>query len=215
MAAQAAWAAVAAALGTLAWSVGIRWAAALAENQPAAAPTRGDRAWRWTVVVALAAASFGVLAARSGDPWHPAAAVTLAAVLLLIAVVDGRTRLIPLAAVAALAVVGSAIAAAEQALPDALLGGAAGGGLFLGLWLTARPLAKRGGEEPLGSGDVLLAAAIGLSVGWPDVLRALFLGALAGAVWSAALLATGKQQPGDAIPYGVFLCLGAAVALLG
>ena len=66
----------------------------------------------------------------------------------------------------------------------------------------------------MGLGDVKLAALIGLVVGFPLVLLALFLSfVLGGAVGAAALLAR-RAGMKDALPFAPFLAAGAMVALL-
>lgn len=88
-----------------------------------------------------------------------------------------------------------------------LLGMAAG---FLVPLLLA--LISRGG---MGGGDVKLMAAIGFWLGFPDVLYALFAGALLGSVVGAALIAGGKKKRKEPIPFGPFLVLGLLVIFFG
>jgi leader peptidase (prepilin peptidase)/N-methyltransferase len=70
------------------------------------------------------------------------------------------------------------------------------------------------GETAMGGGDVKLALFIGLAVGWPEVLVALFVAFLTGGLASAMLLLTGKKRFGDTVPLGPFLSIGAIIALL-
>ena len=96
--------------------------------------------------------------------------------------------------------------AAGPGPPQALWGGAVGLALLL-LIVLVYP----GG---MGLGDVKLAALIGLVVGFPLVLLALFLSfVLGGAVGAAALLAR-RAGMKDALPFAPFLAAGAMVALL-
>jgi leader peptidase (prepilin peptidase) / N-methyltransferase len=69
-------------------------------------------------------------------------------------------------------------------------------------------------QEALGFGDVKLAAFIGLVVGWPAVIQTLMLAALFGAAVSVLLLGLGSATRATFIPYGVFLAVGAVLALL-
>ena len=70
----------------------------------------------------------------------------------------------------------------------------------------------------LGFGDVLLAAALGLMVAWPEILDALVIAILAAGgyslVYLLVMLARGRYQAGTAIPYAPFLILGALSSLL-
>ena len=92
-------------------------------------------------------------------------------------------------------------------LAQALLGGLSGFAIFL---LIA--LAKPGG---MGMGDVKLAGLIGLVIGFPGVLLALFMGIMVGGVGALALLLSRRAQRGSYLPYAPFLVTGALVALLG
>ena len=91
-------------------------------------------------------------------------------------------------------------------LAQALLGGASGFAIFL-LIALARP----GG---MGMGDVKLAGLIGLVIGFPGVLVALFIGIMAGGVGALVLLLSRRVQRGSYLPYAPFLVTGALIALL-
>jgi len=97
-------------------------------------------------------------------------------------------------------------------LLDGVLGALLGAGIFLGLYWLGRLVYR--GREPMGSGDITIAAMIGAMVGPQQVLVALFLGALVVAAVSAVLLATRRARGGDFIPYGAGLCIGALLVLL-
>ncbi len=188
-----------------------RWAAALAGaascERPPSAPT----------VAVCAAAGFGfgsALGMRGADIVAVGWALVVAAPLVLVALIDLRTRLIPLAAVAAVGVLGLARAAAEDALVASAIGMLVGAAIFALLWAAALPLRARAGTTPFGMGDVLLAAGIGAVAGWPSVLPTLFLGAVFGAFGAIALLASRSARATDAIPYGVFLGAAAILAEL-
>lgn len=71
-------------------------------------------------------------------------------------------------------------------------------------------MATRGG---VGGGDIKLVAVIGLFLGWPWALLAVFLGALAGGVPALALLLTGRKKRKDPLPFGPFLALGTMAAV--
>lgn len=70
---------------------------------------------------------------------------------------------------------------------------------------------SRGG---MGLGDVKMAALMGIMLGYPSVLVAIFLAILAGGLTAIGLLATRKKGRKQAIPFGPFLALGAMLALL-
>lgn len=69
----------------------------------------------------------------------------------------------------------------------------------------------------MGFGDVRLAAVIGVYTGWLSFLHvflAVFLGFAAAALVGVALLITRRKGRKDAVPFGPFLALGAAAAVL-
>jgi len=82
-----------------------------------------------------------------------------------------------------------------------LLGGALGL-LILGVIFFV----SRG--RAMGMGDVKLAGAMGLILGWPDIVLALMLGFLVGGAWGAVLLILGKGKMKTLVPFGPFLVAG-------
>jgi leader peptidase (prepilin peptidase)/N-methyltransferase len=67
----------------------------------------------------------------------------------------------------------------------------------------------------IGGGDAMLAAFIGLIAGFPRGLQALSWGALLAGVFALGLLLSRRGTWNTLIPYGPFLALGGALALLG
>lgn len=64
----------------------------------------------------------------------------------------------------------------------------------------------------MGLGDVKLMLPLGLVLGWPKILVALFLAVSSGSIVGVALLMTDKKTLGSPLPFGCFLALGALVA---
>lgn len=179
-----------------------------AEEKGAFLPARG--------ALLLAGVTFvAVLAVAWGQPLAPptlARAVWTAA-LAVIFVVDLRVRYIldvftgPLAL---LALVAAAL------WPHPTLGEAVGGALIgfvvfalfygLGLLLFRRPA--------IGLGDVKLAALLGLMVGAPYVVNAIFVGAVVGGIASVLLILHQRIKLGDMPAYGTYMALGGYAALL-
>lgn len=134
----------------------------------------------------------------------------------LITIVDLRTYLIPnrvlyptLFATLAL----FAIAAIAVDRPDRLasaLMGMVGGQIFFFIVWRIQP---RG----FGYGDVRLGGLVGLATGWLGIVNVV-LGVMAGLVLGSLvgvlLVLAGNRGMKDAIPFGPFLCLGAAIAIL-
>lgn len=60
----------------------------------------------------------------------------------------------------------------------------------------------------MGFGDVKLAGAVGLLLGWPDTLLALILSFIVGGVWGSFLILRKRKGMKDAIPFGPFIIIG-------
>ena len=178
-------------------------------------------------VISAAAAVWLYVTGLGPSGYIPALLIT--ELFLLIAVIDIEHRLIlhavSLPSIVILAAFGAL--APTRGLAKTLLGGAAGFGFVLILFLFgqvfARWIARRRGEPldevAFGFGDVTLAALIGVVVGWPGVVLALTVGVLSAGVFSLLVvlvsLARGTYQPYMPIPYGPFLIVGAMLVYLG
>ena len=66
----------------------------------------------------------------------------------------------------------------------------------------------------MGGGDVKLGGVIGLLVGYPGALLALWLAVVIAGVIAIGLVVMGKLSRKDTMPFGPFLSLGAVAALL-
>ena len=89
---------------------------------------------------------------------------------------------------------------------SARLGGAIGFGLMLVPYLVS------GGG--MGGGDVKLAGLIGLAIGFPYVLIALFTAIITAGVLAIALVASRRRSRKQTIPFGPILAAAAMVALV-
>lgn len=87
------------------------------------------------------------------------------------------------------------------------VGAMVGGGFF---WLQY--VVSKG--RWIGGGDVRLGVMMGLLLGWPTILVALFISYVVGALVAAPLLFSKKKTMESAIPFGTFLAVGTFVALL-
>jgi len=66
----------------------------------------------------------------------------------------------------------------------------------------------------MGFGDVKLAFFMGLFLGFPNILAALFLAFLIGAIIGVCLIIFGKKKFSSEVPFGPFLIMGTFLALL-
>jgi prepilin signal peptidase PulO-like enzyme (type II secretory pathway) len=64
------------------------------------------------------------------------------------------------------------------------------------------------GGRGMGFGDVKLAGAVGLLLGWPDIVLALALAFITGSLASLILLAAKRKRWHDSLPFGPFIVLG-------
>jgi leader peptidase (prepilin peptidase)/N-methyltransferase len=185
--------------------------------------------WRKPVVEVLAMVGSALLYLQ--DP-HPAAfwsSVVVGFIFLLIIVIDLEHRLILhiVSIPAAFILSGLNLFVQQSSVLQILWGGIIGVGIFLVLYLLGVVFAKwmrrrRGGqgdEIALGFGDVMLSGVIGLTLGWPAVIVALFLGILVAGEFSLVyilyLVTRRRYQAFTPIPYGPFLVLGAAIVYYG
>ncbi|MET8709135.1 A24 family peptidase [Streptomyces californicus] len=179
---------------------------------PATAPVYAPRllAPAATAVVCVA------LAAATGARPELAAWLALTPVAVLLAVVDRRVHrlpdplTLPLAAAAVLLLGGAALLpGAAGSWTSGLLGGLALGGFYFLLFLI--------NPNGMGFGDVKLALALGVALGWYG-WAVLFVGGFAGFLFGAAyglglvLLRGAGRKTG--IPFGPFMITGALAALL-
>jgi leader peptidase (prepilin peptidase)/N-methyltransferase len=94
---------------------------------------------------------------------------------------------------------------------EALLGVAVGSGA---LWLIAWIYERIRKVEGMGGGDIKLAAMFGAVLGWELTLLTLFLAALMGTIWGAALIARRAGGGQTALPFGTLLVPAAMTCFL-
>ncbi len=92
-----------------------------------------------------------------------------------------------------------------QIILDPVWAGLAAAGFFLAVFLAGR-------GKWLGFGDVKLAFLMGLALGFPQALAALFLGNFFGAIMGLGMIAANKMKMSSKIPFGPFLVAGTLAA---
>ena len=93
---------------------------------------------------------------------------------------------------------------------DHLIGAAAGAVVFFAIYYGSILILKR---EGLGFGDVKLAAAAGLLLGWQKFLLAMLIASVVGSVVLLALRAVRKDEQGREYPFAPFIVAGMLFAL--
>ena len=69
-------------------------------------------------------------------------------------------------------------------------------------------------EKWMGMGDVFLVILLGLILGWPKILLALFLAFLIGAIYGIMTIITKRKKLTSQVPFAPFLIFGTLIALL-
>ncbi len=90
---------------------------------------------------------------------------------------------------------------------ELLISATIGTGFFLAQYLISR-------GRWIGGGDIRLGLFLGLALGWPGVLAAIFIGYAIGAIVGIIMLGMGKKKMGSMVPLGTFLSLAGAITLL-
>lgn len=65
----------------------------------------------------------------------------------------------------------------------------------------------------IGGGDIRLGLLMGLALGWPKIILAMFLAYIIGSVAGISLIIAGKKQLGSKIPFGIFLSTATIITL--
>jgi leader peptidase (prepilin peptidase)/N-methyltransferase len=165
--------------------------------------------WRYPLIEALTALLFGLAwIVFQPDLLRFVVAAALLAALVAITAIDLRYQIIPDSITLPGIVVGllASIAGATVPWPESVAGILLGTALFVAVIVLSR-----GG---MGGGDRKLGAMLGAFLGWQSLLVALFVAVALGGAVAIVLLASGRLARKDAIPFGPFLAVGGAVALL-
>ncbi|WP_445193301.1 prepilin peptidase [Sphingomonas sp. Tas61C01] len=161
--------------------------------------------WRVEAIAAL----IGVLAGvATASPLAVAGAI-FGWLLLALAALDATALWLPdrLTITLAIAGAGTGFAGVPPAIPDRLIGGAAG---FLTLWAIAAGYRRLRGRDGMGGGDPKLFGAIGLWLGWRMLPAVLLLASLVGLAWVVFAAVRGRRMARDAaLPFGALLAVAA------
>jgi prepilin signal peptidase PulO-like enzyme (type II secretory pathway) len=181
-------------------------------------PAAGRKLLVMRVLLAAGCGVAGGLAFRPEyyDFWPALLTAAFALVLLVLASTDFEHRIIPnnlsypaIAAAAALC-----WAWPDRDVSDVLIGLGFAVGVAVVLWGFGQVVGALLGvtATPFGIGDVKLIVLIGLLLGWPVVMTALFIGVILAGVPAIALMVSGRGR--GVFAYGPYLALGGLVGLL-
>jgi leader peptidase (prepilin peptidase)/N-methyltransferase len=170
---------------------------------------------RYPLVELTCAGLFAGTAARFGFNWELPAFLALMAGLLALACIDAELLILPkLVVYPSLGIVGALLLLAAAATGEwhplliAVICSVA--------WFVTFFLLNAASPRVLGFGDVRLALLLGLGLGWLGVgyvLLGFFIANLVGAAVGITLMAVGRMERHQQIPYGVFLSVGTAAAV--
>ena len=200
---------------------------------------RGAIAWRYPAVELLTACVFMLIFWRIGlTPYLPVA-LAFAAAMIALVFIDAEHMILPnvitypmfiialivrvtfplafdgsyfsdtaFAPIASLA----GYPAWAVSLAGALFGALIGGG---SLWAVGAIWKLLRGVDAMGLGDVKLLLGIGALLGWRLTILTIFIGAFTGAIAGIAVISRQKDKDLQTqIPFGIFLGIGAIVAML-
>lgn len=169
--------------------------------------------WRYPLVELATAAAMVAVHARFGLTPAFGAAGTLIAALIAVTVIDLECQVIPrlitLPGIGCGLIVSPLTSLTQGG--EAIIGALVCGGALLVVVLSTAWMSPVGG---MGYGDPMLSAMLGAFLGWRLGLFALLVAVLAGGLVGSALLLSGRKGRKDPLPFGPFLALGGATALL-
>lgn len=171
---------------------------------------------RYPLVELVTAVAFAAVYARVGLSWALPAFGLFTWTLIVVTVIDIRTRRIPNRLTYPLTpalLVLFVLAALLEGAPSVALRAVLGGLVAFGFLLVLALINPRG----MGMGDVKLAGFIGIGLGylgWPYVLLGMFGAFLLGGTVALVLMAARLKGRKDTIPFGPYLAAGALLTLL-
>ena len=161
------------------------------------------------LLLAPATALCFALAALATDDWRATILTgVFSAIFLALLFTDLERRLLPNRNVYPAVLLAMAV---SWAWPDRNAAQAfAGGGLAFAIMLLMYIISL----GRFGFGDVKMATLMGLAAGFPAMTVGLFFTAISAGVVALVLMLTRVVRPGQYMPYGPFIALGAIVSLL-
>lgn len=146
---------------------------------------------------------------RQFVPWQAFSVFFFTAVLIVVFVYDLKYMMVLTGLAWLAAVVGALVNYffLGFTLQSLLLGLIIGMGFFLAQFVVSK-------GEWIGGGDIRLGAMIGLWLGFPNIVLALFLSYILGAIVAVPLLLSKRKGMNSAVPFGTFLAVGTFITLL-
>jgi leader peptidase (prepilin peptidase)/N-methyltransferase len=172
--------------------------------------------WQWAVVVGASGLLPGIVWRAVGGSFAALPPLLLLVGLIQLAYCDATRRLLPKALVHCLsaAVIGSGIALAWNSNEWDRLRTASIGGLAFFILLFAMNLMN---PKWMAFGDVRLSLAVGFGLAWIGIdalIEGFFIANALAAVIGISLIALRRANRKSALPFGLYLALGAGITIL-
>ena len=171
--------------------------------------------WRYPVVEAATGVLFFLCAWRWGLTATGLAWSGFAAALLVLALIDWDTTLLPDDITLPLLWAGLIVAALGWnpmvELSSALWGAVAG---YMSLWLVYWAFKLVTGKEGMGYGDFKLFAALGAWMGWSALVPMILMASVLGALVGIAMKLSSSLREGGYVPFGPFLAGAGLTAMV-
>ena len=169
---------------------------------------------RYPLVEAATALVFGFCAWRWGASTTALMWAGFSATLIVLAMIDWDTTLLPDSITLPLlwaGLVGAALQWVQVPLPDALWGAVGG---YLSLWSIYWVFKLLTGKEGMGYGDFKLFAALGAWFGWQALIPLILMASITGAIVGIGMKLRSSLREGGYVPFGPFLAAAGLVGLV-
>lgn len=173
---------------------------------------RATISWRYPFVELACGVLFAAAYLRFDSGIQLLVALVLLSALVAITGIDVDHQIIP----DVLSIPGIGVGLLVSLAPGAIgwkssvLGVLLGAGVFIVIIVASTLIL---GQPGMGVGDVKLGAMLGAFLGWKLALLSILLSVLIGGPLAATLLATGRKDRKDPLPFGPFLAAGGAISL--
>ena len=174
---------------------------------------KGTISVRYPLIEALTAVLSVIVVWHFGASPEAAAALVLTWGLITLAVIDLDTQLLPDDITQPLLWLGLVLSlfGLFTDSTSAIIGAVSG---FMALWLVYHAFRLMTGKEGMGRGDFKLLALFGAWLGWQTLPQIILLAALSGAVIGVGLIAAGRRDASQPMPFGPYLAVAGWIAMM-
>jgi leader peptidase (prepilin peptidase)/N-methyltransferase len=165
--------------------------------------------WQYPIVEAVTALLFVLSYYLYGPTWESVLSSLTLALFLILVVYDFREMAVPdiFSWLLVIVVFFGQLALRFDQITSVVLGG-----LVTGCFIGALVYLSK--KTWMGEGDILIALALGIYLGFPIAIFGIFSSFIIGAVFGSVLLATKIKKRQDHLPFTPFLLLGLVTAMI-